>query len=92
MQGAECMKAEDAGCIVRICTASKKACLKTEGTRRSAEIKSWPQSSLVAKLSVIPYQCLTHSFADSCHLAEWDFLKMYLPYLCVSDQKGDIIP
>jgi len=73
MHGAKCMKAEDASCRVRIWTAVKKACLKTEGTRRSAEIKSWPQSSLVAKLSVISHQFLTRSCSDLCHLAEWDF-------------------
>lgn len=43
VQGAKHLKAEDASYIVRICTAVKKACLKTEGTRRSAEIKFWPQ-------------------------------------------------
>lgn len=30
---------------------------------------------------MISYQFLTHSFADLCHLAEWDFLKMYLSYV-----------
>lgn len=74
MQHAECMRAEYVSCIVRVRTAITKACMKTEGTRRSSTTKSWPLS-LVGKPSVISYQFLTHSFADLCHLAEciWDF-------------------
>lgn len=74
MQRAECMWAEYVSCVVRVRTAIMKACLKTEGTRRSSTTKSWPLS-LVGKPSVISYQFLTHSFADLWHLTEciWDF-------------------